>query len=78
MRSELLSEDQRQSMSVDDCERLIDERVFNVWQDRWNACEKGRVTYAYIYIKCEICARENEIHAWYAYELFVDRAWKHE
>ena len=50
-------------MNVDDCERLIDESVFNVWQDKWNVCEKGRVMYGFIQNMRFV--REIEMYAWY-------------
>ena len=50
-------------MNVDDCERLIDESVFNVWQDRWNVCEKGRLMYGFIQNMRFVT--EIEMYAWY-------------
>ena len=49
-------------MNVDDCERLIDESVFNMWQDKWNVCEKGRVMYGFTQNMRFV--REIEMYAW--------------
>ena len=44
----LVSEGELEGSSVDESVNLVNERMYERWQARWDECVKGRVTYEYI------------------------------
>jgi Reverse transcriptase (RNA-dependent DNA polymerase). len=45
---DVITEDEVRLYTIDDCMRMIDERLHDKWQARWNESTKGRVTYEFI------------------------------
>ncbi|KMQ89014.1 reverse [Lasius niger] len=44
----VVSDDDLREKSVDECVRMVSDRLYEVWQKRWDECENGRVTYEFI------------------------------
>jgi hypothetical protein len=42
---DVLNDREVEENGVKVCMKLVEDRLMNEWQNRWNACEKGRVTF---------------------------------
>lgn len=67
---DIVNDDEVCGKSISECRELVSDRLYDVWQKRWDQCEDGRVTYGFIKnVRFAEECREFEPNLWMGYIL---------
>lgn len=67
---DIVNDDEVCGKSISECRELVSDRLYDVWQKRWDECEDGRVTYGFIKnVRFAEECREFEPNLWMGYIL---------